>query len=710
MAALAAILPIVSRSSTLALELYRFAATESDTARDLIRTAKSINNLALIVKQVGTIIKEDDRLLSAEAIETLDDIVDQCTAILREIEFISSHYRERVAERRDGQHYDSNGDFRLGSAVVARLHYLVAHLDSLKATLSVMLQTLYTAQSIIWSRVRPTISPNQVATAVANEKHQLETLIIEQQMSILMASKLYEPSRPDAHLLMEDDSSQCLVAADRGPPQPAHLFKYQDRYIASLDTYKSNEEQWLPHVCGNSRTQVDRLLDRWSRLQKFEEEFKDAEQKERAEKRETQQPFVESDSEEDILQKGNTPVPRQPGSVQPLFTETATLPIPVPNKSGPTAPLSPASSYGISPMSLRGNMPMSPSLAPVSPRTSIGSLPVEAAAAVEAKDRDDDIDLEIPWTLYTRRHYWKYIDGKVQDRNTDQPPSEAWSDRQTWTEILASWVCEEAIKEAGYRFTRLQKERRDGRRTKFETCYRIEKALTFDQVRRLVERTVEMYRKKHAPTPPPPERRRRESLEKRGGPKSPTHDRDRTPLLSKPKRPSLEKSVTAFQVLPPPPLDRSLSMPGPIPTYPANPRATNLILPLPPSAASPQVAPYSPHTYSPQSFYPPPQPFPLQSPTQPFDPRLLQPIAHPQSPLRSSAQSRPSRIRHDNYYSSTSESDSVDKDRDRKHRSRSRRPSEHRHKKKGHEHSSGATKALMGVAGLTALLDGLVGV
>lgn len=34
---------------------------------------------------------------------------------------------------------------------VARLHYLTAHLDSLRATLSVMLQTLYTAQSIMWA-------------------------------------------------------------------------------------------------------------------------------------------------------------------------------------------------------------------------------------------------------------------------------------------------------------------------------------------------------------------------------------------------------------------------------------------------------------------------------------------------------------------------------------------------------------------------------
>lgn len=34
----------------------------------------------------------------------------------------------------------------------ARLEYLQAHLEALKSTLSVMLQTLYTAQIIIWAR------------------------------------------------------------------------------------------------------------------------------------------------------------------------------------------------------------------------------------------------------------------------------------------------------------------------------------------------------------------------------------------------------------------------------------------------------------------------------------------------------------------------------------------------------------------------------
>ena len=70
MAVLAAILPVVSRSSCLALELYQFAASSPREAKDLIEVAKAINNFASILKQVGTIIKEDDRLPSYEVCYT----------------------------------------------------------------------------------------------------------------------------------------------------------------------------------------------------------------------------------------------------------------------------------------------------------------------------------------------------------------------------------------------------------------------------------------------------------------------------------------------------------------------------------------------------------------------------------------------------------------------------------------------------------------
>jgi hypothetical protein len=64
--AIAAILPVVSRSSALALELYRVAAESPEAAKGLVGVANQINGFALILKQVGTIIKEDDLLPSPQ--------------------------------------------------------------------------------------------------------------------------------------------------------------------------------------------------------------------------------------------------------------------------------------------------------------------------------------------------------------------------------------------------------------------------------------------------------------------------------------------------------------------------------------------------------------------------------------------------------------------------------------------------------------------
>jgi hypothetical protein len=81
MAVLEAILPAVARSSGISLQLYRVAASSHNAAaRDLIKAASTINNFASTLKQIGTIIKEDDRLPSSEVCRHFSFI--QCTATL----------------------------------------------------------------------------------------------------------------------------------------------------------------------------------------------------------------------------------------------------------------------------------------------------------------------------------------------------------------------------------------------------------------------------------------------------------------------------------------------------------------------------------------------------------------------------------------------------------------------------------------------------
>ena len=87
-----------------------------------------------------------------KATEALDDVLHQCNSLLAEIEsifFIQSAHSN--AEDRGYQDSSPQG-FRLDSMDIARVDYLKAHLDSIRLTLSVMSQAMYTTQIIIWTK------------------------------------------------------------------------------------------------------------------------------------------------------------------------------------------------------------------------------------------------------------------------------------------------------------------------------------------------------------------------------------------------------------------------------------------------------------------------------------------------------------------------------------------------------------------------------
>jgi hypothetical protein len=751
MADLGAIISFVSWGSKLALELYKFAATVPWASEDITDIACTVGDFSLTTKHVATLLRENDHYASAEARETIEDVLEQCKAVYTEIESILPI--RHVRDETDVEHsYPSSYEsWNPNAATRARLEYLTIHLESLKSTISVMLQALNTVQIILWARTRPTISPQRSAKAVSNEKDQLETLVIEQQMSLLSASKLYDAitqahETPDPKLLMEEDSSQSLTT--RGEQDilgSSQLFRFQDSSLVGSDL-SDREMEWLPKVCQMSRARMDLVLQRWTRLEELEARIADEERHIDTERRQGQQPTVESDASDNEDDTGlgiqhNAPhlvapdPQRHPNLMKPLFPDSPSLSIPVPDSTyGPTAPLSPASSFGTSPR-VSGQSLLNAShneFSPQSPRSSIGTLPMEAAAAVHAKAEEDgdDIDLGIPWRLCTRKYYWDYIDGKVQKTNTHLPSSQAFEDRKGWTEIMASWLDKAAIKEAGLSYTRFQKERQEGRKTRFESCYRIQQPLTFAQVQRLVERTVELFEQKRLPTPPSDSKRERNRRSSQSSSYDRDRDRDQTPTANTVRR--LERSTTTYPISQPPHLDRTTSLPVGITTHPPHPtqplNSPNAYFPAQQPPYSPQIQnPYAQHPFSPHALPPPP---PLPATNLPFNP-IPHPSAHPSSharpiypqpPLRTSQPipniNNTAREPNNNkvHYSSasgTSDSDIPDAGatRSRANQSKSRRrPFDSRSNRDGSRRRKGNSTVgtLAKVGGLATLLDGII--
>lgn len=171
MADFGAIFTIIARSSSLALWLYNSSvnAPRGPHSDELCRTAQSMSGFASAVKHVGTVIKEDDTLMASrvswlhggisptlltvnKAVETLTNAIDQSNAVLDEVETIAF---DEYDNTQTSTHFEGDHDTSFRAAELERLVYLRAHLDCLRATISALQQTLYTAQSIIWARYHP---------------------------------------------------------------------------------------------------------------------------------------------------------------------------------------------------------------------------------------------------------------------------------------------------------------------------------------------------------------------------------------------------------------------------------------------------------------------------------------------------------------------------------------------------------------------------
>jgi hypothetical protein len=82
----------------------------------------------------------------------LDDVIDQSQTLLSSFEVTTGIEDNQHYGRRDSARFTRIGHSQLDLLGRARLDYLKAHLQALSMTLSVLLQTLYTAQSVIWSK------------------------------------------------------------------------------------------------------------------------------------------------------------------------------------------------------------------------------------------------------------------------------------------------------------------------------------------------------------------------------------------------------------------------------------------------------------------------------------------------------------------------------------------------------------------------------
>ncbi|KAF2452489.1 hypothetical protein BDY21DRAFT_375498 [Lineolata rhizophorae] len=545
---------LATRSTALTTKLYRASAESSvHEPQELIDLARTAKELSGSLKNVRSALDGDKHSLPSRAsFDALELVIGQANEVYDGIEFSLNS-----PSRNDAPGPSDIADgLDLSCGPLSKANCLLKSLEALKWTLSVITHALITAKVI--NTVQAPLM-EKTAEPVATVRADLESIVIEQQLALLRARQAWERFDDALHEYLDsiddidfpfpprsDDRSVSPLSTGSKSPREAHiasLLSFQEESLRNTKVPPS-ETECVVLVLDVYVSHTDDVLRRWTCLTEIEHRVrehmnrKSSHQDSAADaRRRSQQPTVETDDESTLeLEESRSrkksgvisplmsPVPQRPGPSAESLASRVVPPIEIPKTVPETTappPLMPngqpaqvnmassPTSSRYSPASNRSYHSVSQSTSSstqISPRSSISSVtpsvgpPVVHKPASRIQEDEDVYQLDRPWRLCAGDMYWDFVNDVCLGRNTKAHHSVAYSHRRAYTEIMEEWICREALKEAGLEFQRVTKMGMDPRRTRTEGsgCYCIYRALTYEQVKALIDRSVEIIADKRA--------------------------------------------------------------------------------------------------------------------------------------------------------------------------------------------------------------------
>lgn len=192
---IASIIGVAGAGFRLSLILNAVASEISNAECDIHSIAKGISLFSLMLKQVGKTMEEGRTVASQSAIDTATEIRDQSQVVFDEI--------KNMVDLAQGR--DDRGHLR--SITIAqrikwcfkkrKVQYLLGQLESLKLSLSIMLQILQMGKAIAATREDPSGAPLTEHT-MRQDRAEIQNMIVVQHWSLVELRKLYELAEKEA--------------------------------------------------------------------------------------------------------------------------------------------------------------------------------------------------------------------------------------------------------------------------------------------------------------------------------------------------------------------------------------------------------------------------------------------------------------------------------------------------------------------------------
>lgn len=292
---IATVIGVASQGFRLSLLLNAVGCEIASTGMEVSSISKGVTMFALMLKQTGTMLQQADSVHSKEAVETAKQIADDCNRVFEEIEEMLDRSRTK---KTDGTFGPTVPDRFRHCFKRHRVTYLLGQLESLKLSLSVMLQILQLGK--LMANTSKTDTQEEVlmrTTAIQQERMETQNMVVVRYWQVNKMDRLFDAAEQEEEESLDhqiengeetidygmlerggseaSSSTQLTVTspteAQSGFPSN-QLVKLPVASLGELDQRLHRIKQSPKDMVRVSDEVIDPLLDRWTNWHRVREQ------------------------------------------------------------------------------------------------------------------------------------------------------------------------------------------------------------------------------------------------------------------------------------------------------------------------------------------------------------------------------------------------------------------------------------------------------
>ncbi len=288
--AIASIVGLAAVGVQLSQTLYNIGSKIKDVKSNLNRIATHIVLFSSSLKHVGAVLDDNRSLHSPEAVGTAMQIVNECQSVFEEIGrmaqmAVSGKGGDAEQEKALGTIGANDKKRRMSVLQRVRWHFeqpkvdcLLAQLEHLKTTLSLMIQTLNLAAVTLKNKQTQSASEQNIEQ-INQERMHVETLIVARHLSLIVLGQAEKEAgmngsdSPGSGSLAESENPDGTYGPKlltEGASASLSLVRHGMGELEFLDRAMTTPNEAISPLMHTSHTYVDELLCHWTRLSEKE--------------------------------------------------------------------------------------------------------------------------------------------------------------------------------------------------------------------------------------------------------------------------------------------------------------------------------------------------------------------------------------------------------------------------------------------------------